>query len=185
LRVSFSLDFSMKSAPLPLAAVVSASGLVDLLVALGGVGRVHLDGGTGVLEGEVACLGAVLEDAYLVLGVARVGDSLNTRALVGVVARVGDGERLVHVPALGLLLEGLVHLAAAEEAVELAIEVTIEEAVKAIAVVVVVFPPVVVVPLAVFVVVVVVFPPVVVVPTLASHSGEGQRGHHYGYHRRQ
>ena len=150
--------------------VSGGSGLVDLLVARSEVARANLDGRAGVLEREVVCLGAVLEDAYLVLGVARVGHSLNTRALVGVVARVRDVERLVYVPALGLLLEGLVYLAA-------------EEVVKAIAVVVVVF-PLVVVPPAVFVVVVV-FPPVVVVPTLASHSGEGQRGHHYSYHRRQ
>src|SRR5918998_2995482 len=70
------------------------SRLVDLLVAPSGVARANLYRGSGVLEAEVVGLGAVLEDAYLVLGVAGVGHSLYAYALVGVVARAGDGERL-------------------------------------------------------------------------------------------
>jgi hypothetical protein len=164
--------FGMSSAPLLPAVVSGRSGLVDLLVADGRVARANLDRRAGVLEGEVVGLGAVLDDTYLILGVTRVGHSLNTRALVGVVARVGDVERLVNVPALGLLRGLLINYWGSS------------------LVVVVVFPPVVVVPpvivIVVFpplVIVAVVFPPLVVVPTLASHSGEGQRGHHYRYHR--
>jgi hypothetical protein len=41
---------------------------------------------------------------YGVLGVAGVGNILYPRCLVGVVARARDLERLVYVPALGLLL---------------------------------------------------------------------------------
>ena len=58
LRTScFSAGFRMSSAPLPLTAVVgSCRGLVDLLVARSVVGRVHLDRGAGVFEGEVVGL---------------------------------------------------------------------------------------------------------------------------------
>ena len=78
------------------------NGLVDLLVARRRVARANHDRGAGVLEAEVVGLGAVLEDAYLVLGVARVRHTLQPCALVGVVARVRDVERLGDVPALGL-----------------------------------------------------------------------------------
>jgi hypothetical protein len=53
--------------------------------------------------------GAVLEDAYLVLGGARVGHSVDVGALVGVIAPVVDVERLVDVPTLDLLFEILAH----------------------------------------------------------------------------
>jgi hypothetical protein len=53
--------------------------------------------------------GAVLEDAYLVLGGARVGHSVDVGALVGVIAPVVDVERLVDVPTLDLLIEILAH----------------------------------------------------------------------------
>src|SRR5215212_2763424 len=84
----FSICLSIRGAPLPLTAVVSGRGLVDLLVARGGVARAHVNGRAYVLEFEVVCLGAALNDAYLVLGVSGVGHPLDACALVGVVARV-------------------------------------------------------------------------------------------------
>src|SRR5215217_1659487 len=84
----FSICLSIRGAPLPLTAVVSGRVLVDLLVARGGVARAHVNGRAYVLEFEVVCLGAALNDAYLVLGVSGVGHPLDACALVGVVARV-------------------------------------------------------------------------------------------------
>src|SRR5918997_244313 len=181
LRTScFSAGFGMSSAPL-LPAVVSDRGLVDLLVACRRVARAHLDGGTGVLEREVVGLEAVLDDAYLVLGVARVGGTLDAGALVRVVTRVGDGERLVHLPALGLLGALLGHYRGGN-LVEVVIVVFPPVIVPPVVVaIVVVFPPIIVPP----VVAVVIIPTAIVVPKLVSHSGEGQCGHYYRYHRRQ
>ena len=59
--------------------------MVDLLVARRQVLGAHLDGGSGILELEVVGLGAVLEDARLILGIAGVCGTLDTRVLVGVV----------------------------------------------------------------------------------------------------
>src|ERR671921_836145 len=84
----FSICLSIRGAPLPLTAVVSGRVLVDLLVARGGVARAHVNGRAYVLEFEIVCLGAALNDAYLVLGVSGVGHPLDACALVGVVARV-------------------------------------------------------------------------------------------------
>ena len=77
------------------------SGLVDLLVARRRVLGAHLYGSAVVLELEVVGLGAILKDPDLVLGVTGVRDALHARALVRVVARAGDVERLVNVSALG------------------------------------------------------------------------------------
>src|SRR5829696_1106111 len=84
----FSICLSIRGTPLPLTAVVSGRVLVDLLVTRGGVARAHVNGRAYVLEFEVVCLGAALNDAYLVLGVSGVGHPLDACALVGVVARV-------------------------------------------------------------------------------------------------
>ena len=81
--------------------------LVDLLATRGGVGGAHVDAGSYILEAEVVGLGAVTEDADLVLGVAGVGGTLNTHTLVGVIAATGDGERLIHVATIGILLKVL------------------------------------------------------------------------------
>jgi Mn2+/Fe2+ NRAMP family transporter len=78
--------------------------LVDLLVARRRDLRAHGDRGAGLIELEVIGFGAVLDNANLVLGVAGVGHSLQAHALIGVVASSGDGERLVHVAAVGILL---------------------------------------------------------------------------------
>jgi hypothetical protein len=95
--------------------------LVDLLVAGSRVRRAHLDGGSAVLEIEVAVIPveeeaveavavevievAELGDAYLVLGVAGVGRFLDTHGLVGIVAPAGYINRLVYVAIVGFLLE--------------------------------------------------------------------------------
>ncbi len=57
-------------------------GLVDLLVARRRVLRAHGDRGADLVELEVIGLGAVLDQARLILGVARVGHSLDAYALV-------------------------------------------------------------------------------------------------------
>jgi hypothetical protein len=64
----------------------SRRGLVDLLVARRRVLGRHVDGGAHVLELEVIGLGALLDEARLVLGVACVGHPLNNHALIGGVA---------------------------------------------------------------------------------------------------
>src|SRR3712207_5403970 len=85
------------------------SRLVDLLVAPSGVARANLYRGAGVFEAEVVCLRAVLDNAYLVLGVAGVGHSLNTRTLVGVVARTREASCAESLPSVGsLAITGLV-----------------------------------------------------------------------------
>src|SRR5215216_2406266 len=80
------------------------SSLVDLLVARRRVRGVHLYRRADLLELEVVGLRTVLDDVGQVLGVAGVTDTLNARALVGVVASLGDVERLVEFTALGILL---------------------------------------------------------------------------------
>src|SRR5215211_3460458 len=80
------------------------SGLVDLLVARRRVRGVHLYRRADLLELEVVGLRTVLDDVGQVLGVAGVTDTLNARALGGVVASLGDVERLVELTALGILL---------------------------------------------------------------------------------
>src|SRR4028118_1848591 len=84
------------------------SGLVDLLVARRRVAGAHVERGADLIELEVVGLGAVLDQVELVLGVARVRDALDARTLIGVVALAGDGERLVDLAALGLLLAFLI-----------------------------------------------------------------------------
>ena len=92
--------------------------LVDLLVAGGLLGGAQLDRGTNLLELDVAVPVEVAEEAvvevayevavvynpYGVLGVAGVGHPLRTHGLVGVGTTISDRERLVYLPALGLLL---------------------------------------------------------------------------------
>src|SRR5215210_6971707 len=102
------------------------SGLVDLLVARRGRFWAYLDRGVNLIELEVVGVPVDLGEVYDVLGITGVGYSLNACALVGVVALAGDRERLVDVPALGLLLDVLGQLPVEVEALaveEVAVEV--------------------------------------------------------------
>jgi hypothetical protein len=68
-----------------------------------------------------------LDDVYDVLDVAGVGHPLRIHCLVGVVARLGDVEGLIYVPALGLLLDVLL------DPVADVLEVTDEVVIKVLA----------------------------------------------------
>ncbi len=57
-------------------------GLVNLLIARRRVGGANLDVGAGALEPKVLGGGTVLQDARLILGVAGIRYTLDTRALV-------------------------------------------------------------------------------------------------------
>jgi hypothetical protein len=100
------MGFSIRSAPL-LPPVGGGRGLVYCLVAPRRRAGADVDRRARVLEAEVVGLGAVLQNADLVLGVTGVGHTLDVGALVGVVATVGDVKGLVDVAALGLLVEAL------------------------------------------------------------------------------
>jgi hypothetical protein len=84
LRISFGISFSIKSllAFRERHYLTCGSGLVDLLVALRRRAATHVQRGAAVLKLEVASVRAVLDDAYLVLGVAGVGITSNPYALV-------------------------------------------------------------------------------------------------------
>src|SRR3712207_359067 len=129
-------------------------GLVDLLVARCPVRGANLDRRTDVVKLEVVRVRSKLGYADLVLGVTGVGYPLDTRGLVGVVARVGHVEVLVYVPALGLLVEVPEDVPAEKEAV-------VEAMVP---------PPVVVVA-------------VVPVPVVVGHGRGGESHQHCGHHR--
>ena len=89
--------------------------MIDVLVARRRSRGAHLDRRTHLIELEVVRLRTYLEDPYLVLGVAGVGDPLGTHGLVGVVARARNVEGLIYIPALGFLAAVAEAVAAEEE----------------------------------------------------------------------
>src|SRR5918993_5191858 len=86
----------------------SCCGLLNLLLALHIELRAYLYRATP-LDLYVLGLRTGLDDASLALGVAGVGRTLDRCALVGVITLAGNAERLIDVPALGLLLALLAH----------------------------------------------------------------------------
>ena len=83
-----------------------------MLVALDREIGANIDVGTYVLELEVVGIRADLRYPQRALRVSGVGHALYAGGLVGVVTRAGDLEGLIHVPALGFLLDRLAHTVA-------------------------------------------------------------------------
>jgi hypothetical protein len=114
--------------------VCGRSGLVDPLDAVRRGRRTQLDRRPNVVKLEVLSIPSDLDDVYDVLDVAGVGHPLRIHCLVGVVARLGDVEGLIYVPALGLLLDVLLDpVADVEEVVVEVLEVTDEVVIKVLA----------------------------------------------------
>src|SRR5215210_1446215 len=88
----------------------SRGGLVDLLVARGGVNRAHRDRGANILELKVISRRSVLDEVDLALRVAGVARTLDAHTLVRVGTAAGNVERLIQVATLGVLLALLADL---------------------------------------------------------------------------
>src|SRR5919112_314716 len=84
--------------------------LVYLLVTGRGELGADRDRRADLLELKVVGLRAVLDDVGQVLGVAGVPNTLDAHTLVAVATLAGNGERLIEIAALGLLLGLLAHL---------------------------------------------------------------------------
>jgi hypothetical protein len=90
--------------------------LADLLVAGRPIRGAHIDRRTGVLDLKVIRLRTDLGYAYLVLGVTDVSHHLGAHDVIEVVARAGRNVvGLIHISALGVLLEVLEGVTATEE----------------------------------------------------------------------